>query len=85
MPATLNQHLSRRADELAGVPRLAGGQWHPYRRKWATERTHLPDVDVAAAGGWAELSSLKRVYQQADDDTMLQVVLQGGELREKRA
>jgi integrase len=75
----------RRAEHLAQVPRLKGGQWHPYRRKWATERKHLPDVDVAAAGGWAELDSLKRAYQQADDATMLKVVLEGGELREKQA
>jgi len=51
----------------------------------STERKHLPDVDVAAAGGWAELTSLKTAYQQADDATMLRVVLGGGELRERRA
>jgi hypothetical protein len=59
--------------------------WHPYRRKWATERKHMPDVDVAAAGGWAELTSLKRAYQQADQGTMLQVVQGAGELRERQA
>ncbi len=62
-----------------------GGLWHPYRRKWARERKHLPDVDVAAAGGWAELASLKSAYQQTDDATILRVVLGGGELRERRA
>jgi len=51
-------------------------------RKWATERKHLPDVDVAAAGGWTETSSLKRCYQRADEATMLEVVLGGGQLRE---
>ena len=64
---------------------LKGGQWHAYRRKWATERKHMPDVDVAAAGGWAELTSLKKAYQQADEATMLKVVLEGGELREQQA
>jgi hypothetical protein len=29
--------------------------------------------------------SLKRAYQQADTDTILSVVLSGGELREKQA
>jgi hypothetical protein len=53
--------------------------------KWATERKHWPDVDVAAAGGWAELSSLKKAYQQADEATMLKVVLDAGELRKRRA
>ena len=75
----------QRAEKLAGVPRLKGGQWHAYRRKWATERKHLPDVDVAAAGGWSELSSLKRAYQCTDAETMLRVVLEAGELRERRA
>ena len=75
----------KRAEVIAEVPPLQGGQWHPYRRKWATERKHMPDVDVAAAGGWAELTSLKKAYQQADDATMLKVVLEGGELREQQA
>ncbi len=63
-----------RAEKLAGVPKQKGSLWHAYRRKWATERKHLPDVDVAAAGGWTETSSLKRCYQQADEATMLEVV-----------
>ena len=44
--------------------------------------THL---DVAAEGGWKDTVSLKRAYQQADADTILSVVLSGGELREKQA
>ncbi len=75
----------RRAEQLAGVPKLAGGQWHLYRRKWATERKHWPDIDVAAAGGWTELASLKKAYQQADEATMLKVVLEAGQLREQQA
>ena len=72
------------AEKLAEVPKQKGSLWHAYRRKWATERKHLPDVDVAAAGGWTETSSLKRCYQQADEATMLEVVLGGGQLRESR-
>src|SRR6478672_5829345 len=41
---------SRTAAEL---PKLKGGVWHPYRRKWATVRKHLSLADVAAAGGWS--------------------------------
>jgi hypothetical protein len=41
-----------RAEQLAKVEKLRGGIWHPYRRFWATERKALPDVDVAAVGGW---------------------------------
>jgi len=41
-------------------------------------------VDVAKAGGWNGLESLKTAYQQADEATMLKVVLEAGELREVR-
>ena len=56
-----------------------------YRRKWGSERKHLPDVDVSCGGGWKDTVSLKRAYQQADADTILSVVHSGGELREKQA
>ena len=73
---------SVKAEELAGLEKLDGSLWHAYRRKWATERKHLPDIDVAAAGGWTNSNTLRLVYQQADQETMLQVVLEGGMLRE---
>ena len=44
----------------------------------------MPDVDVAAAGGWKGTQALKSAYQQADAETMLRVVLEAGELREVR-
>ena len=75
----------REGERLAGVEPQKGSLWHAYRRKWATERKHLPDADVAAAGGWADPNTLRKVYQQADAETMLQVVLGGGELRERKA
>jgi hypothetical protein len=84
----MTRHLAdkwlRKAEELAGVESQKGSLWHAYRRKWATERKHLSDTDVAAVGGWANLLTLKRVYQQSDVDTMLHAVLSGSELREKR-
>ena len=58
--------------------------WHAYRRKWATERKHMPDVDVAAAGGWKNTVSLKTAYQRADPETILRVVLEAAELREAK-
>lgn len=75
----------RRAEKLAGLPKLERGIWHPYRRKWATARKHLPLSDVAAAGGWKGTQTLTKCYQQPDEATMLSVVLGGGELREKKA
>ena len=59
-----------KAEVLAELPKLRGGVWHPYRRLWATERKHLPDLDVAAAGGWRDTRALKLSYQQADPATM---------------
>jgi integrase len=70
------------AEKLAELEPQEGSLWHAYRRKWATERKHLPDVDVAAVGGWKSVQTLKTAYQQADAETMLRVVLEGGELRE---
>jgi hypothetical protein len=82
----MSRHCARdlllRAERLAGLEPLDGSLWHAYRRKWATERKHLPAVDVAAAGGWKNTTTLARCYQQADAETMLRVVLGGGQLRE---
>ena len=86
IPLTL--HLAskwlREAEQMAGLETQQGSLWHAYRRKWVTERKHMPDVDVAAAGGWKDTESLKTAYQQADEATMLEVVLGAGELREAR-
>lgn len=38
------------------------------------ERKHLPDVDVAKAGGWRDLVTMKRSYQRSDPITVLRVV-----------
>ena len=48
--------------------------WHAYRRSWATSRKDLPVVDVAAAGGWSDIGTLMKCYQQADDFTLLEVM-----------
>ena len=59
----MTRHLAdkwlRAGERLAKLEPLKGSLWHAYRRKWATERKHLPDVDVAAAGGWKSLQALK--------------------------
>ncbi len=62
------------AERDAGLPKLVGGVWHPYRRKWAMERKHWPMRDVAAVGGWKCLRSLLDCYAQADRETMRAVV-----------
>jgi integrase len=63
-----------RAEGLAGVPKLRGGVFHPYRRLWAIERRHLPAIDVAAAGGWGDTQALTRIYQKATSAGVLAAV-----------
>jgi integrase len=63
-----------RAFELAGVLKPDGSLWHAFRRRWATTRKHLPLKDVAAAGGWHDLTTLLTCYQQPDEDTLREVV-----------
>lgn len=75
-PATI-EHATKwllDAESLAGLEKQDGSLWHAYRRGWATARKRLPDVDVARAGGWSDLTSLKACYQQADEQTMFEVV-----------
>jgi integrase len=62
------------AERRAQQPKLERGAYHAYRRLWASERKHLPDVDVAAAGGWKDAETMKKSYQQPDPATMLRVI-----------
>lgn len=82
----VNRHVAdrwlRSAEKIAEVDAHDGSLWHAYRRHWATVRKHLPAVDVAEAGGWAGPDTLQEAYQQADQETMYEVVTGGGELRQ---
>ncbi|MBA3759534.1 MAG: hypothetical protein H0X07_03310 [Gemmatimonadales bacterium] len=71
----------RKAEKLAELESLPRGAWHPFRRRWATERKHLSPQDVAAVGGWTDTTTLIKIYQVADEDTMEAVVLQPRRLR----
>lgn len=63
-----------KAETLAELPKLTGGGFHPYRRLWASERKHLADVDVAAAGGWGSTKTLA-IYQSSDPAGVLAAVV----------
>ncbi|HEU4631700.1 MAG TPA: tyrosine-type recombinase/integrase, partial [Gemmatimonadaceae bacterium] len=63
-----------RAESLAKLPKLERGAWHAFRRLWASERRALPAQDVAAAGGWRSLATMRTAYQQADAATIYSVV-----------
>lgn len=73
------------AEQVAEVPKLAGGLWHPYRRKWTTERKHHSLKDVAAAGGWKDVETLLTCYQQPDQDTLLAVMSEPRKLHDRAA
>jgi integrase len=73
--ADLFGYWLRKAYELAQITPQPGGMWHPIRRKWATERKGYPVKDVAAAGGWRDEGTMLKSYQQADPETVRQVVL----------
>ncbi len=78
-PKPCNRHLFddwlRRAFKLAKIVPQRRGMWHSIRRKWATERKGYPVKDVAAAGGWKTEEVLVTSYQQADAETIKNVVL----------
>ena len=76
-------HWLRDAEAKAGLPKLDGSLWQAYRRSWATSRKSLPLVDVAAAGGWSDVSTLLNCYQQADKETLLEVMSHSRKIREE--
>jgi integrase len=71
------------AEKEAKLPKLDGSLWHAYRRKWATERKQSNPKDVAAAGGWKDVSTLLEVYQQSDETSVLAVMSEPKKLRER--
>ena len=70
----LARRLLVRAERRPGLEHVEGGGCHAYCRLFASERKHLPDVDLMRAGGWWDLATLKRSYQQADPATTLRVI-----------
>ncbi len=71
------------AERHAKLPKLDGGAWHTYRRKWGSERKHLSLVDVAAAGGWKDTQTLLTCYQQPDPETLLAVMSEPRKVMER--
>jgi len=71
------------AEKLAKLEHLEHGAWHPFRRKWATERKHLPVQDVMYVGDWLDVRSLQACYQLVDAETLYAVVTEPRKLRKK--
>lgn len=81
-PVRMLERAETRAYEAGeiDVEHLDGGDFHPYRRKWATERKHHPVEDLMAAGDWKSRATLD-AYPQPDADSTLAVVLEPRKLR----
>jgi integrase len=71
-PELISQWLAK-AQRSAGVPKLAGGLCHPYRRKWKSEKANHPVKAVANAGGWIDIPTMLRSYDIPDDAAILAV------------
>jgi hypothetical protein len=65
----------RRAYRKAELTPERGSMWHAFRRKFATERKGHAVQDVAYVGGWKDLRTVQNIYQQADTDSMLDVLV----------
>jgi len=63
-----------RAEHAPVLAPHEGSLWHAFRRGWATACKNLPAQDVAATGGWSDLTCLQTAYQQPDPETMQRVV-----------
>jgi integrase len=74
----VDRHLASRwfvrAEQLSGLKHVRGTGWHCFRRGWASSRRHVPDVDVAKAGGWKDTATMKRCYQHSDSAGVLHAV-----------
>lgn len=75
LPRSTATKWLEKAEQLADLPKLRGGLWHAYRRLWASERKHLPDVDVAEAGGWTGTKAMKMAYQGPTASGVLAAVM----------
>ena len=83
MDRHLFDHWLSVAEREAELPKLKGGLWHPYRRKWATERKRQPLKDVAEAGGWKDIDTLLSCYQHPDQEALLAVMSEPRKVRER--
>ena len=62
------------AEARANQPKLKRGLWHPYRRKWVSERRHLPVKDVMEAGGWDDYQTFLNCYTITTPATLAAVL-----------
>lgn len=67
--------LLERAEVLADVEPMEGGDFHPYRRKWSTAHKNDPWADVAEVTGRKDRKTFDQSYAKADEDTTMRIAL----------
>lgn len=74
MDRHLFDHWLAYAERKAELPKLAGGLWHPYRRKLGDRTETLLDRRCGGAGGRRDTATLLTCYTQPDNETLLAVI-----------
>ena len=67
-------HWMAAAERRAQVPKLKGGVFHPFRRKFASELQNKPIKQVMALGGWADQETMQTCYVQVTNDELRTLV-----------
>ena len=70
------------AERMAKLPPAKGRGYHSLRRKFATELTKAPLVDLANLGGWKSPQIVLLVYQKPDEKSMREALEQRTRNRE---
>src|SRR5262245_55964599 len=68
------KNMLKRAEKMAKLDPLAGGNFHPYRRGWATSRKHWPSADVARLGDWHDEPTMLKCYVAPDMQTIRKII-----------
>lgn len=63
-------HTFREVEAHAELEPLDGGQFHPYRRKFAVERKHLPPPTVIRLMGLRDLKVFVECHARVSEDDM---------------
>lgn len=58
-PKHIAAYWLRSAEDEAGLPHFRRGGWHAFGRAWAHRRKNMSPRDVAAVGGWFDLTALR--------------------------
>ena len=58
------------AEEKAQLPKLEGGVFHPFRRKFASDLQTEPVKQVMVLGGWADQKTMQTCYVQVSTEQL---------------